>query len=61
MRVDLRNEPLVEVGNPKTVDCEAVRLSLLPGLLRTAAANKHIALPLRLFEVPMIPGSEYLM
>ncbi|KAF2361243.1 Phenylalanyl-tRNA synthetase class IIc beta subunit archae/euk cytosolic [Trinorchestia longiramus] len=51
LRMDLSREPLVEVGNPKTVDCEAVRLTLLPGLLRTAAANKHIALPLRLFEI----------
>ncbi|KAA0194747.1 hypothetical protein HAZT_HAZT010002 [Hyalella azteca] len=51
LRVDLSLEPLVEVGNPKTVDCEAVRLSLLPGILRTVAANKHIALPLRLFEI----------
>uniref|UniRef100_A0A2P2I5K4 Phenylalanine--tRNA ligase beta subunit n=1 Tax=Hirondellea gigas TaxID=1518452 RepID=A0A2P2I5K4_9CRUS len=51
LRVDLSKEPLIEIGNPKTVDTEAVRLTLLPGLLRTAAANKHIALPLRLFEV----------
>jgi len=43
--------PMVTVGNPKTVDCEAVRTSLLPGILRTACANKHLPLPLRLFEV----------
>ncbi|XP_066979481.1 phenylalanine--tRNA ligase beta subunit [Macrobrachium rosenbergii] len=51
MRINIDDHPWVRVGNPKTTECEAVRISLLPGLLKTAAANKHISLPLRLFEV----------
>ncbi|XP_076055698.1 phenylalanine--tRNA ligase beta subunit [Oratosquilla oratoria] len=51
IQVNLSNEPWVKIGNPKTVDCEAVRISLLPGLLKTTAANKHVPLPIRFFEV----------
>ncbi|XP_045621888.2 phenylalanine--tRNA ligase beta subunit [Procambarus clarkii] len=51
MRVNIDNVPWVKVANPKTTECEALRVSLLPGLLKTLAANKHISLPLRLFEV----------
>ncbi|XP_071518478.1 phenylalanine--tRNA ligase beta subunit [Panulirus ornatus] len=51
MKVNLDSLPWVRVGNPKTTECEAVRTSLLPGILKTVAANKHISLPLRLFEV----------
>ncbi|KAL7632225.1 UNVERIFIED_CONTAM: hypothetical protein RMT77_017441 [Armadillidium vulgare] len=51
LRVDLSKESWVKVGNPKTIDCEAVRNTLLPGLLKALAANKHVSLPLRLFEV----------
>lgn len=51
MKVNLENEPWVKVANPKTTECEAVRISLLPGLLKTLSANKHISLPLKLFEV----------
>lgn len=51
MRVSLEDKPWVRVGNPKTAECEAVRMNLLPGILKTIAANKHVALPIRLFEV----------
>lgn len=51
LRVDLAKESFARVGNPKTIDCEAVRNTLLPGILKTLGANKHVALPIRLFEV----------
>lgn len=51
MKINLDSLPWIRVGNPKTTECEAVRMSLLPGILKTVAANKHISLPLRLFEV----------
>lgn len=41
----------VHIGNPKTIEFQVARTSLLPGLLKTAAANKSVALPLKLFEV----------
>ncbi|KAG0728495.1 Phenylalanine--tRNA ligase beta subunit [Chionoecetes opilio] len=51
MKIDLDKEPWVRIGNPKATDFEALRISLLPGILKTVAANKHISLPLRMFEV----------
>lgn len=51
MKINLDKEPFVRIGNPKTTECEALRVSLLPGILKTVAANKHISLPLRMFEV----------
>lgn len=41
----------VELTNPKTKEFEIVRTSLLPGLLKTAACNKHNSPPIKLFEV----------
>jgi len=41
----------VSLGNPKTKEFEVVRTSLLPGLLKTLACNKHNSPPVRFFEV----------
>lgn len=41
----------VKIANPKTLDFQVARTSLLPGLLKTLASNKKMALPLKLFEV----------
>ncbi|KAL2912595.1 phenylalanine--tRNA ligase subunit beta [Polyrhizophydium stewartii] len=41
----------VKLANPKTVEYQVVRTSLLPGLLKTVASNKHTALPLKIFEI----------
>jgi phenylalanyl-tRNA synthetase beta chain len=43
--------PAIRIANPKGVDFETARCSLAASLLKTAAANKSEALPLRLFEV----------
>uniref|UniRef100_A0A0P4W7L9 Phenylalanine--tRNA ligase beta subunit n=1 Tax=Scylla olivacea TaxID=85551 RepID=A0A0P4W7L9_SCYOL len=51
MKINLDKEQWVKIGNPKTMDFEALRISLLPGILKTVAANKHVSLPLRMFEV----------
>jgi len=60
MRVKLKEKDFVKIGNPKTIDTEALRITLLPGILKTVAANKHIPLPLRMFEVSdiVLPESE---
>lgn len=39
------------VANPASVDVQAVRASLLPGVLRTLGHNKEAPLPVRLFEL----------
>jgi phenylalanyl-tRNA synthetase beta chain len=39
------------VANPASIDVQAVRVSLLPGVLRTLGHNKDAPLPIRLFEL----------
>ncbi|KAI0195627.1 phenylalanyl-tRNA synthetase [Xylaria flabelliformis] len=40
----------VKLANPKTVEYQVVRTSLLPGLLKTIRDNKSVRLPLKIFE-----------
>lgn len=41
----------VKISNPKTLDFQVARTSLLPGILKTIASNKNMPLPLKLFEI----------
>ncbi|KAL8892914.1 MAG: hypothetical protein Q9215_000278 [Flavoplaca cf. flavocitrina] len=41
----------VRLANPKTVEYQVVRTSLLPGLLKTIRENKHHSVPMKVFEV----------
>ncbi|XP_026687277.1 phenylalanine--tRNA ligase beta subunit-like, partial [Diaphorina citri] len=43
--------PAVHIGNPKTLEFQIARTTLVPGLLKTLAANKKMPLPLKLFEI----------
>ncbi|XP_017009091.2 phenylalanine--tRNA ligase beta subunit [Drosophila takahashii] len=43
--------PAVHIGNPKTLEFQVVRTTLLPGLLKTLVANRKMPLPLKLFEI----------
>lgn len=50
----LRKDPggeAVRLANPKTVEFQVVRTTLLPGLLKTVRENKSLPLPLKVFEV----------
>ena len=47
----LHKEVPVRLSNPKTKEFEIVRTSLLPGLLKVVASNKHNPVPIRLFEI----------
>jgi len=51
LRRPLAQEPAVHVANPKTLEFQVARTSLLPGLLKTVAANRRMPLPLKLFEI----------
>jgi len=42
---------VIKLANPKTLEYQVVRTTLLPGLLKTLRENKGVALPLRLIEV----------
>ncbi|XP_075717537.1 phenylalanine--tRNA ligase beta subunit [Rhinoderma darwinii] len=39
------------IANPKTAEFQVARTTLLPGLLKTIAANRKMPLPLKLFEI----------
>lgn len=43
--------PAAHISNPKTLEFQVVRTTLIPGLLKTLAANKKMPLPLKLFEI----------
>ncbi|CAD5234442.1 unnamed protein product [Bursaphelenchus xylophilus] len=47
-RVDING---VKIANPKTLEFQVARNSLLPGLLKTLSNNKEMPLPIKLFEV----------
>src|SRR6266571_4670732 len=44
------HQTAVKIANPKTLEFQVVRTSLLPGLLKTIRENRSHALPLRIFE-----------
>ncbi|CAG7833847.1 unnamed protein product [Allacma fusca] len=48
---DIKEPQLARVANPKTLEFQAARHSLLSGLLKTLQANKKMPLPLKLFEI----------
>lgn len=41
----------VHISNPKTLEFQVCRTTLLPGLLKTLAANKKMPLPIKIFEI----------
>jgi phenylalanyl-tRNA synthetase beta chain len=41
----------VHIANPKTIEFQVARTTLLPGLLKTIKANRRMPLPMNLFEV----------
>lgn len=51
MNKNIDEIPAVHIGNPKTAEFQIARTTLLPGLLKTLAANKKMPLPLKLFEI----------
>lgn len=51
MRKDIKTIPAVHIANPKTLEFQVARTSLLPGLLKTVQANRKMPLPLKLFEI----------
>lgn len=51
MRKPQNLEECVTVSNPKTLEFEMVRTSLIPGLLKTLNSNKKERVPQHLFEI----------
>jgi phenylalanyl-tRNA synthetase beta chain len=51
LRKELATIPAVHISNPKTLEFQVARTTLLPGLLKTISANKNMPLPMKLFEI----------
>lgn len=51
LRQAMETIPAVHIGNPKTLEFQIARTTLIPGLLKTLAANKKMPLPMKLFEI----------
>ncbi|XP_022188933.2 phenylalanine--tRNA ligase beta subunit [Nilaparvata lugens] len=51
LRKKIDDLPAVHIGNPKTLEFQVARTTLIPGLLKTISANKNMPLPMKLFEV----------
>uniref|UniRef100_A0A8C9FHA9 Phenylalanine--tRNA ligase beta subunit n=1 Tax=Pavo cristatus TaxID=9049 RepID=A0A8C9FHA9_PAVCR len=49
--MDVSATNAVHIANPKTAEFQVARTTLLPGLLKTVAANRKMPLPLKLFEI----------
>ncbi|KAK9476455.1 hypothetical protein V1514DRAFT_336832 [Lipomyces japonicus] len=45
------NQTAVKLANPKTLEYQVVRTSLLPGILKTIRENRMHSLPIKVFEV----------
>ncbi|XP_053315679.1 phenylalanine--tRNA ligase beta subunit [Spea bombifrons] len=49
--VPVSSTKAVHIANPKTAEFQVSRTTLIPGLLKTIAANRKMPLPLKLFEI----------
>lgn len=47
----LESSGAVHIANPKALEFQVVRTTLLPGLLKTINANRNLPLPIKLFEI----------
>lgn len=46
------NDPLMtEIINPKTIDFQVARTTLIPGILKSLSSNRTTTLPIRIFEI----------
>ncbi|XP_014219481.1 phenylalanine--tRNA ligase beta subunit [Copidosoma floridanum] len=48
---DIKKLPVVHISNPKTLEFQVGRTTLLSGLLKTIVANRKMPLPMKLFEI----------
>ncbi|KAJ8866826.1 hypothetical protein PR048_032687 [Dryococelus australis] len=51
LKKSIQDVPAVHISNPKALEFQVARTTLLPGVLKTIAANKKMPLPHKLFEV----------
>lgn len=51
MLLSINEDECVQLSNPKTIEFQVVRTSLIPGLLRCLQSNKGESIPQKIFEV----------
>ncbi|KAG7272930.1 hypothetical protein CRUP_002510 [Coryphaenoides rupestris] len=51
LRKKISETKAAHISNPKSAEFQVARTTLLPGLLKTIAANRKMPLPLKLFEI----------
>ncbi|KAK7094107.1 phenylalanine--tRNA ligase beta subunit-like [Littorina saxatilis] len=51
LRKDIKGTKAVHIANPKTLEFQVARTTLLPGVLKTIQHNKNMPLPIKLFEI----------
>lgn len=51
LRKTMETSKAVHISNPKALEFQVVRTTLLPGLLKTIASNKNMPLPMKIFEI----------
>jgi phenylalanyl-tRNA synthetase beta chain len=51
MNKKIEDLPACHIANPKTLDFQVARTTLLPGLLKTLACSRNMPIPLKIFEV----------
>lgn len=51
LKKNIEDTGAVHIANPKTLEFQVARTTLLPGILKTLACNKSMPLPLKLFEI----------
>ncbi|XP_014665545.1 PREDICTED: phenylalanine--tRNA ligase beta subunit-like isoform X2 [Priapulus caudatus] len=51
LRKDIKSAPAVHISNPKTLEFQVARTTLLAGIMKTIASNKNMPLPMKLFEI----------
>ncbi|KAL3862124.1 hypothetical protein ACJMK2_008114 [Sinanodonta woodiana] len=51
LRTRLEDTRAVHIANPKTLEFQVARTTLLPGVMKTIHSNKNMPLPLQLFEI----------
>lgn len=48
----------VHIANPKTLEFQVARTTLIPGILKTVSCNKKMPLPMKLFEISDVVHSD---
>ena len=51
MRQEINYSECVQLSNPKTIEFEIVRTTLMPGLLKCLQYNKKNSIPQKVFEI----------